>query len=143
MRVVFDTCVWVSAIRSRRGASFALLSEISMQRFRFGISVPLFLEYKAELHKTRTAGEALLTESQVEAILSALAFYGIEVPIYFQLRPNLKDENDNMVFECGAHFGASSIITHNVKDFQIPELGDYDIDIVTPGQFIHNLRRKS
>lgn len=143
MRVVFDTCVWVSAIRSRRGASFALLSEISLQRYRFGISVPLFLEYKAELHKTVTTGGSPLTEKQVDSILSALAFYGVEVPIYYRLRPNLKDENDNMVFECAAHFGASSIITHNVKDFQINELGDYEIDIVTPGEFIHSLRRKS
>ena len=141
MRVVFDTCVWISAIRSRRGASFALLSEISLQRFRFGISVPLFLEYKENLHKTRIKGESPLTESQVDTILSALAFCGVEVPIYYRLRPNLKDEADNMVFECAAHFGASSIITHNVKDFTISELGDYGIEIVTPGQFIHNLRR--
>lgn len=49
MRVVFVSCVWVSAIRSRSGASFALLSEISLQRFGFGVSVPLFLEFRSRL----------------------------------------------------------------------------------------------
>jgi hypothetical protein len=46
-----------------------------------------------------------------------------------------------MVFECAANFGASTIITHNVKDFLRPELKIYEIDILTPGQFIKNIGR--
>jgi predicted nucleic acid-binding protein len=82
-----------------------------------------------------------LKPGQIESILSALAFYGVEVPIYYKLRPNLKDENDNMVFECAANFGASTIITHNVKDFLDSELDDYKINVVTPGQYIKNIGR--
>jgi len=141
MRVVFDTCVWVSAVRSRRGASFALLSEIPHKRFQFGISVPLFLEYRAKLLEAVTKGDTKLNQKQIEAILSALAFNGKEVSIYYRLRPNLKDENDNMVFECAANFGASTIITHNIRDFRNPELGAYQIDILTPGEFINRIRR--
>ena len=117
MRVVFDTCVWVAAIRSRRGASFALLTEISHKRFQFGISVPLFLEYKAKLLENSAKLQTRLNQKQIAAILSALAFYGTEVSIYYRLRPNLKDENDN-------------------KDFLNPELAAYDIQILTPGDFI-------
>jgi putative PIN family toxin of toxin-antitoxin system len=138
MRVVFDTNVWVSAIRSRRGASFALLSEIPYNRFTFGISVPLYLEYSTKLFNRNA--ESTLTDNQIKAILSALAHYGVEVPIYYLLRPNLKDENDNMVFECAAHFNAEKIITHNVKDFTNPELKHYGIEITTPGEFIKILR---
>lgn len=82
-----------------------------------------------------------LTREQVAAILSALAHYGTEVPIYFKLRPNLKDENDNMVFECAANFGADIIVTHNVKDFRYPELRGYGIEIVSPGEFLRRIRR--
>ena len=139
MRVVFDTCVWVAAIRSRRGASFALLTEISHKRFQFGISVPLFLEHKAKLLETSAKLQTRLNQKQIAAILSALAFYGTEVSIYYRLRPNLKDENDNMVFECAANFGASTIITHNIKDFLNPELAAYDIQILTPGDFIKRI----
>jgi len=141
MRVVFDTCVWVSAVRSRRGASFALLSEIPHKRFQFGISVPLFLEYRAKLLEAVTKGHTKLNQKQIEAILSALAFNGKEVPIYYRLRPNLKDENDNMVFECAANFGASTIITHNARDFLNSELAAYQIDILTSGEFINRIRR--
>ena len=142
MKVVIDTCVWVAAVRSRRGASFALLSEIPHGRFRYGISVPLFTEYRAKLTDACSSGVSSLSNAQTDAILNALAHFGIEVPIYYQLRPNLKDENDNMVFECAANFRAKAIVTHNVKDFLTPELKGYEIEPVTPGDFLKRIRSK-
>ena len=68
--------------------------------------------------------------------MAATIYIDYEVSIYYRLRPNLKDENDNMVFECAANFGASTIITHNIKDFLNPELAAYEIQILTPGDFI-------
>jgi putative PIN family toxin of toxin-antitoxin system len=143
MRVVLDTCVFVAAVRSRRGASFALLSEIPHGQFRFGISIPLYTEYCAKLIDASSAGVTPLTPRQIDAILGAIAHFGSEVPIYFQLRPNLKDENDNMVFECAANFQAKVIVTHNIKDFLNPELKGYGIEPITPGEFIHKVRRKT
>lgn len=140
MRVVFDTCVWVAAVRSRRGASFALLSEIPFRRFKFGTSVALFLEYRAQLTRTVREGSTNLNRRQIEVILSALAFYTEEVPIYYRLRPNLKDANDDMVFECAANFDAEAIVTHNVKDFANPLLS-YRIGVLTPGDFLRRIRR--
>jgi predicted nucleic acid-binding protein len=83
---------------------------------------------------------APLTREQAAAILAALAHYGTEVPVYFRLRPNLKDENDNMVFECAANFGAVAIVTHNVKDFRNPERLGYGIEILRPGEFLRRMR---
>lgn len=140
MRVVIDTCVWVSAVRSRRGASFALLGELSHGRFQFGISVPLFLEYEAKLLAASAEGATPLTNAQVEAILAALVHYAEPVPVFFGLRPNLSDESDNMVFECAANFGAAAIVTHNVRHFLSPELRGYGIDVVTPAEFLGLLR---
>jgi putative PIN family toxin of toxin-antitoxin system len=142
MKVVFDTCIWVAAVRSRRGASFALLSEIPHGRFRFGISIPLFTEYSAKLMDASASGKSRLTAAQTDAILQALAHFGTEVPIYYQLRPNLRDENDNMVFECAANFQAKAIVTHNIKDFLAPELRGYDIEPMTPGAFLERMRRE-
>jgi predicted nucleic acid-binding protein len=140
MRVVFDTCVWVSAARSRRGASFALLSEIAHGRFEFGVSVALFLQYRAKLLQVVAEGATHLSLGQVEAVLAALAHYGEPVAIYFRLRPNLADEGDNLVFECAANFGAQYIVTHNVRDFLSPELTGYAIRAVEPGEFMEILR---
>lgn len=136
MRVVFDTCVWVSAIRSRQGASFALLTALSKGEFNPGISVALFLEYQAKLLEASTNNATSLTRKQISTVLSALAHYSDEVPIYYRLRPNLKDENDNHVFECAANFGANVIVTHNIRDFTNPELKGYSIRAMTPGEFM-------
>ena len=106
MRVVFDTSVWMAAIRSRTGAGFALLSEIQGPRFRFGISTTLFLEYETKLLDRSGLGPEALSEAQIRAILAALAHFGEPVPVFFRLRPNLRDEGDNFVFECAAHYGA-------------------------------------
>jgi putative PIN family toxin of toxin-antitoxin system len=142
MRVVFDTCVWVAAVRSRRGASFALLSELSLGRFRFGISVPLFQEHRSKLLGTAGQGVTPLTQKQVKAILAALAYYCVEVPVYFRLRPNLRDEGDNLVFECAANFGAQAIVTHNVKHFERRELKGYAIRVLRPREFLAEIGRQ-
>ncbi len=142
MRVVFDTSVWMAAIRSRRGASFALLSEIGGGRFRYGVSTALFLEYQAKLLQSVEEGATSLDEAQVRAILAALAHYAEPVPVFFRLRPNLRDEGDNFVFECAAHFGARYIVTHNVRDFLSPQVRGYNVQPVRPGEFLEMLKEK-
>ena len=139
---MIDTCVWVAAVRSRLGASFALLSDIPSQRFRFGISVALFLEYQAKLTQTVEQGSTVLTPPEINTILTALAFHSMEVPIYYRLRPNLKDANDDKVFECAANFGADAIVTHNTRDFLNSEL-NYQFDVLKPGEFLQRMRRYS
>ena len=46
MRVVIDTNVLVSALRSRRGASFRLVQKLGSPQFQPIISPPLCLEYE-------------------------------------------------------------------------------------------------
>lgn len=55
-KVVLDTSVIVSAFRSRRGASFAILSLLLDERFEIQISVPLAVEYESAL--SRAVGRA-------------------------------------------------------------------------------------
>lgn len=47
--VVLDTNVLVAGLRSRSGASFAVLGQIGTGRFDVAISVPLLLEYEDAL----------------------------------------------------------------------------------------------
>ncbi len=133
----------MAAIRSQRGASFALLSQIGAGRFRYGVSIALFLEYQAKLLQSVEEGAMPLEARQVRAILAAIANFAEPVPIYFRLRPNLRDEGDNMVFECAAHFGARFIVTHNVRDFRSPSIRGYDIQPIRPGEFLELLKKEN
>ena len=135
-RIVIDTCVLVAALRSRRGASFKIIESIGAGRFRYGLSVPLYLEYESQAVALVHSGKIDPGVADVRAILSALVFYGVHVPIHYSIRPHLRDENDNMVFECAANFSADAIITHNVSDFVGGDLGPYAIDITTPRDLV-------
>ena len=65
MRVVLDTSVLVAAARSRRGASFALISSIPTPEFQPCLSVGLYAEWQEVLSRQenlppgRTAEDAL------------------------------------------------------------------------------------
>ena len=135
-KVVLDTCVVESALRSRLGASFQILQRINTGQFRFGVSTSLFLEYESRLRFCQTRGIVTVSERSLQAILSALTYYGDEVPIYFRLRPNLKDANDDMVFECCVNYGADYLVTHNVRDFLRGELKGYAFEVIKPQHFL-------
>ena len=47
LRVVLDTDVFISALRSEKGASYQILRLIGKDFFQIYLSVPLILEYEA------------------------------------------------------------------------------------------------
>jgi putative PIN family toxin of toxin-antitoxin system len=133
MKVVLDTSVLVSASRSRRGASFQLVSMLPDTRFRIALTVGLYTEWQAVLTRPEhlppgtTAADAL-------AFLRYLASIAHLQDVHFLWRPFLRDPGDDMVVECAVSSGSRYIVTHNVRDFhRVEELG---VQAVTPAQFL-------
>ena len=139
-KIVIDTCVIVSALKSKNGASYKILSNINRGVFRYGLSVALYLEYESKLLEFSKINLIPLNKKEVNVILSALVFHSNNVPIYYRIRPNLKDENDNMVYECAVNYGADYIVTHNVRDFKDGDLKPFSVEIITPQQFLTKVR---
>ena len=46
MRVVIDTNVLLSALKSKKGASYAVVSQLPSSLFQITLSVPLYSEYQ-------------------------------------------------------------------------------------------------
>src|ERR1035441_2091160 len=82
--IVLDTNVVISALRSRRGASFAILRQIGEAWVPL-ISVRLILEYEAV--GKREAERVGLPARAVDAIVRTFCFVGREADVYFRLRP--------------------------------------------------------
>ncbi len=131
MRVVIDTNVLVSALRSRRGASFRLLQNLGWTQFQPIISPPLCLEYEDVFRRP-----GLLPGLVPQDINDFLDFYlsqSIECRIHFLWRPHLPDPKDDLLLELALAGNAPFIITHNTRDFQgVEALG---IRAVTPDEF--------
>lgn len=130
-----DTNVLISAVRSRRGASWRLLSLIGTGRFEISISVPLILEYEAVLLKQMD--ESTMDRGDLNGLLDYLVSEAHHQEIYFLWRPQSRDPKDDMVLELAVASGASRLVTHNVRDFRAAR--DFDVRIVTPGSYLVDL----
>lgn len=135
---MLDTNELVSAIRSRRGASYQVLSSVDDGRFEVVVSVPLVLEYEYAMMKASRA--VRLPKSVVTDILDYLCSVGIRQEIFFLWRPYLRDARDDMVLELAVAASCRAIVTHNTKDFEGSDT--FGIHICTPGEFLQMIEAK-
>ena len=133
--VVIDTNVLVSALRSRNGASFTILSLIGSNRFRVAVSVPLILEYEGVVKRQRRL--VGLTDEEIEDILDYVCSVAIRQKIYFLWRPFLRDPADDMLLELAVASESGIIVTHNVRHFIGVE--EFGIQVQTPREFIKHI----
>lgn len=135
-RIVLDTSVLVAAVRSRRGASFQLLSRIGTGAFDVVVSVPLVLEYEDALIRHLQA--TTLLESDLHNLIDYVCSVAIRQEIFFLWRPQLRDPGDDLVLEVAVAAGCDAIVTHNVRDFV--GAGRFGMRVLTPGAYLQELR---
>ena len=134
--IVLDTNILVAAMRSRRGASFRLLSLVgATSAFRISLSVPLVLEYEAVLK--RQARELGLSHAEIDAVLDYLCSVASLREIFYLWRPVLRDPRDDFVLELAVTASCESIITFNVKDFAGAE--QFQIRTERPQEFMKRI----
>ena len=139
LRVVLDTSVLVAGLRSRMGASNALLARVASGEITLLVTTALFLEYEEVLlgaeHRLATG----MGEADVAGFLAALASASEGVDVHFQWRPQLGDPADEMVLEAAINGRADALVTHNVSDFA--EAGRrFRLRVVTPGDLLKELK---
>jgi len=116
-RIVIDTSVVVTALRSRHGAGNAVMRLIATRKLVPLATPPLFLEYEDVLNRPEQRLAHGLTAAQIDTFLAELAALIEPVDIHFQWRPQLRDPADEMVLEAAINGRADAIATHNVADF--------------------------
>lgn len=130
-RLVIDTSVLVAALRSRRGASFKLLSQIDAGVYQTAVSVPLVFEYEAV--GKRHARAAGLTHEDIDDVIDYICQVSIQQGIFYLWRPFLKDPGDDLVLELAVAAECDAIVTHNVRDFAGAE-EQFQVAVWTPQQ---------
>jgi putative PIN family toxin of toxin-antitoxin system len=132
VRVVLDSNVLVSALRSRRGASFQIVKLLRAGRFEVALSVPLALEYEAVL--LRHARQLGLARNEADGLVDYLCDVGYRQAIHFLWRPALTDPRDEFILELAVAANCNAIVTHNVRDFA--GASRFDVQIIRPGDFL-------
>ena len=130
--IVIDTSVFIAALRSRRGASYRLLEMAGEIRWRTHMSVALALEYESV--GRREADKLGIPDSVVNDIVDMLCSTSQHHAVYFKLRPQLADSDDEFLLELAVVSQCDFIVTHNIRHLRIAER--FGIRVVTPGQFL-------
>ncbi len=139
-RVVLDTSVIVSALRSRSGAGNAVLRLIANGRLLLLATPPLFLEYEAVLNRPEQRLSHGLNAEEIDEFLKELAALIEPVEVHFQWRPQLRDPKDEMVLEAAINGRAEALISYNISDFA--SAGDqFGIPVVHPADLLRKVRR--
>lgn len=134
-RLVIDTNVFVSALLSRRGASYRLLTLLDKGVFQFSLSVPLVVE--CEGVAKRVLPQTQLTDDDLNDILDYVCRVGDRQNIYYLWRPVLRDPRDDMVLELAVAAECDTIITFNTKDFMGAEA--FGLEILNPAEFLEQI----
>lgn len=139
LRVVFDTDIVVTALRSATGASNAVLREVAHGRLTPLVTPALFLEYEAVLERPEQRLAHGLGLADIDRFLAAFAAACEAVEVSFQWRPQLGDANDEMVLEAAVNGRAQALVTHNVRDF-VKGVEKFGVRVLRPGELLKELR---
>lgn len=133
--VVIDTNVFVSALRSKNGASYKLLMLIGRGLFDINVSVPLVLEYEASAKKNIT--QTRLNTEDIDYIVDYICSVAKHREIFYLWRPFLKDPKDDMALELAVESKSNFIVIYNTRDFVGSK--KFGISVLTPKEFIERI----
>jgi putative PIN family toxin of toxin-antitoxin system len=134
-RVVLDTSVVVTALRTREGAANAVLRLVANRRLVMLATPPLFCEYEEVLKRPEQQLAHRLAPEEVDAFLAELAALVEPVELHFRWRPQVHDPSDEMVLEAAINGSADALVTYNVADFALA--GErFRIPILRPGELL-------
>jgi len=132
MNIVIDTNVIFSALRSRRGASYKLVSLLSIGRFSVSISVPLIIEYEDVLKRGKLP--PTISDRDIGDFIDFLCRVGNRQDIFFLWRPFLPDPSDDLILEVAVAGGCDAIITYNKRHFKNVE--KFGLRILDPRELL-------
>ncbi len=128
LRIVLDTNVLISGIRSRQGASFRVLELVGSGGFTVCVSVPLILEYQAAAQ--RILPSTRLGKQDIDELIDFFCSVGERHQIHYLWRPQLQDPKDDMILELAMAAQANAIVTFNVNHFK--EVLHFGIEVISP-----------
>ncbi|MBL7990622.1 MAG: putative toxin-antitoxin system toxin component, PIN family [Candidatus Kapabacteria bacterium] len=132
LRIVIDTNILVSGLRSTAGASYLLLSLLEESAWIVCVSATMIFEYEEQLRKDQA--ESLLDDATIDEFLDIFCAEAEHIRLFYRWRPILTDPDDDILLETAVNGECGIIITYNVRDFRESER--FGIRVITPKEFL-------
>jgi putative PIN family toxin of toxin-antitoxin system len=132
LRIIVDTNVLVSGLRSKAGASYLLLSLLEESAWKICLSATMVFEYEEQLRKDKET--SLLDDAMIDEFLDIFCENAEHIRLFYRWRPILTDPDDDIVMETAVNGECGIIITYNVRDFRGSER--FGIRVITPKEFL-------
>jgi putative PIN family toxin of toxin-antitoxin system len=129
-KLIIDTNVVVTALKSSRGASNRLLQLFGTDKFIHYISVALVIEYEAVIKRLLPDRD----KQEIDHLLDYICATSQHTKIHYLWRPHLKDPKDDMVLELAVAAEADFIVTYNLKDFRLAR--EFGIEVIDPKELL-------
>lgn len=135
MRIVIDTNVFIGACLGT-GASNAVVARCLRGEFAALMGNALFTEYEDVLARTDLFTKSRLDAAERDELFDIFVASCDWIRVYFQWRPNLRDEADNHLIELAVAGNAQVIVSRNIRDFASAQLVFPHLKILSPEQFL-------
>lgn len=139
MRLVLDTDVVVAAMRSRTGASAAILRAARQGQTTLLVSVALAMEYEAVCREAEHRLASGLSDREVDVFLAAAIALAEPVQTHFLWRPQLRDPGDEVVLEAAVNGRADALVTFNTRDFRVVP-SQFRVEVLLPREAIRRIK---
>lgn len=141
MRLVLDTDVVLSGLRSTVGASRVLLFAIEAGVVTPLVSVATVIEYEAVLKRAEHMMAMRLDAENVDRFLAAFVAHADHVTPHFRMRPVVQDPDDEMFAELAMNGQADALVTFNLGDYRAddPRAPRLDVPVCRPGDILRRL----
>ncbi len=141
MRLVLDTDVVLSGLRSTVGASRVLLLAVEAGVITPLVSVATVIEYEAVLKRAEHLQAARLDAEEVDRFLDDFVAHAEHITPHFRTRPAVRDPNDEMFAELAINGHADALVSFNLGDYRPadPRAPRLDIPVCRPGDILRRL----
>ena len=118
MRLVLDTDVLLSGLRSTIGASRVLLLVMKAGVVTPLVSVATVIEYEAVLKRADHLQAARLNAEEVDRFLDDFIAHADHIMPHFRTRPAVQDPDDEMFAELAISGQADALVSFNIGDYR-------------------------
>jgi putative PIN family toxin of toxin-antitoxin system len=141
MRLVLDTDVVLSGLRSTVGASRVLLLAVNAGAVTPLVSVATVIEYEAVLTRAENLEAMRLNIEEVNRFLDDFVAHADPIVPYFRTRPLVQDPDDEIFAELAINGQADALVSFNLDDYRPadPQSPRLHIPVCRPGDILRRL----